>query len=65
MGYRIKELRKLKGWTQDQLAKASNVSRQIISALENDSNTITTTKTLNKIANALGTTVDALFLASL
>lgn len=62
MGYRIKELREAHGWTQAQLAAASNVSRASISELENNDMKTTTTKTLYKIASALGTTVDALFL---
>lgn len=62
MGYRIKELRKARGWSQAQLAAASKVSRAIISGLETDDMKTTTTKTLYKIASALGVAVDALFL---
>ncbi len=61
MGYRIKELRKSKNMTQEELAVKSGVSRTIISLLESDEDRITTTKTLCKIATALDTTVDSLF----
>lgn len=64
MGYRIKDLREEKGFSQEELALKSNVSRATISALENDDCKITTTKTLLKIAEALGTSVEALFFAN-
>lgn len=61
MGYRIKEVREGKGITQEKLAELSGVSRGTIAALENGSEKITTTKTLVKIAEALGTTVEKIF----
>lgn len=61
MGYRIKELREALHMTQEELSSKSNVSRGTISALENGTERTTTTKTLSRIANALGTTVDRLF----
>lgn len=62
MGYHVKELREAVGMTQEELAEKSGVSRMTISALENkDCNT--TSKTLRKIAEALGVTVDRLFFA--
>lgn len=61
MGFRIKELREAANITQEELAAKSNVSRGTISALENGTERTTTTKTLLRIANALGTTVDRLF----
>ena len=61
MGYKIKEYRESLNMTQDQLAEASGVSRGTISALENGTVRATTTKTLLKIAQALGTTVDRIF----
>ena len=61
MGYRIKEFREARGMTQEELSQKSGVSRTIIVALERNSLTNTTTKTLLKIAEALGTTVDELF----
>lgn len=47
--------------TQEELAQKSGVSRGTISAMENGSNKETTTKTLIKIARALGTSVDNIF----
>lgn len=61
MGYRIKYLRDELKMTQEELAEKSGVSRGTICGLENDENRIVTTKTLLKIAKALGVTVDALF----
>lgn len=62
MGYRIKEVREEKNMTQEELSQRSGVCRTIISGLENGTTRATTTKTLTKIANALGTTVDQIFL---
>ena len=61
MGYRIKEVRESIGMSQTKLAERSGVSRGIIWALESDPKAVTTTKTLQKIASALGTTVDKIF----
>lgn len=61
MGFKIKEHREALGLTQDQLSEASGVSRGTISALENGTVRATTTKTLLKIAQALGVTVDQIF----
>ena len=63
MGYRIKEARDAKGMTQETLAAKSGVSRGTIVALESGEAKTTTTKTLVKIANALGTTVEEIFFA--
>ena len=64
MEYKIKELREKAGLTQEQLAEKSGVSRTTIAILETKNDHTTTTKTLLKIANALGTTVDAIFFAN-
>lgn len=61
MGYKIKEFREARKMTQEQLSAAAGVSRGTISALENGTVRATTTKTLLKIAEALGTTVDQIF----
>jgi putative transcriptional regulator len=61
MGYRIKEFREKIGMSQTTLAKRAGVSRGIIWMLESDTNNVTTTKTLKKIADALGTTVSNIF----
>lgn len=63
MGYRIKEVREKRGLTQVQLSEQSGISRATISGLESGSEKVTTTKTLNKLAEALGVTVDELFIA--
>lgn len=62
MGYRIKELREEKNMTQVQLAEKSGVSRAIISGLESGRSTVTSTKTICKIAEALGCEVGSIFL---
>lgn len=61
MGYRIKEFREQSEMTQEELALRSGVSRGTICALENGTERTTTTRTLLKLAAALGTTVDQLF----
>jgi len=63
MKYRIRELREAKGITQEELSRKSCVSRATIWALECGENKITTTKTLLKIADALGVEMEALFYA--
>lgn len=62
MGYRIKEVREAKKMTQEELSKKSGVSRGTISALENGTVRTTTTKTLARIALALDTKVENIFL---
>ena len=61
MGYKIKELREAMKMTQEELAEKSGVSRGTISALENGIDRTTTSKTLVKLAQALDTTVDRIF----
>ena len=61
MGYKLKEIREEKGITQEELEKASGVSRQTISAIENNDSYQAKTGTLIALARALGTTVDKLF----
>lgn len=63
MKFRIKERREALGMTQEELAKASNVSRGTIVALESGRNRTTTTKTIDRIAKAMNTTVDRIFFA--
>jgi len=62
VGYRIKEVREAKKMTQEELSKKSGVSRGTISALENGTVRTTTTKTLARIALALDTKVENIFL---
>ena len=61
LGYNIKLARERAGMSQVELSKKSGVSRVTIWALETVPDYVTTTKTLYKIAEALNTTVDALF----
>ena len=63
MPFKIKEARKEKGFTQEELAKRANVSRATIIGLENGTITVTTTETLTKIAGALDKKVSDNFLA--
>ena len=61
MGYKIKEKRKEKNMTQEELAAKSGVSRATISGLDNGTVRATSSKTLVKLARALDTTVDQIF----
>ena len=60
--FRVKEEREKKGMTQEELAKKAGVSRTIISGLESGTINVTTTKTLKKIAEALGKNDSDIFL---
>ena len=61
MGYRLKEIREEKGITQEELEKKSGVSRQTISAIENNDAYQAKVGTLMALAKAMDTTVDNLF----
>ena len=61
MGYKIREMREKVSMTQMELSRKSGVSRTTISNLENGVENVTTTKTLSKIATALGVKVEELF----
>lgn len=61
MVYRVAEIRKLQGMTQEELALKSSVSRTIISGLESGTLKTTTTRTLEAIARTLGVSVTDLF----
>lgn len=61
MESRLKEFRKKKGLTQDELSEKSGVSRTIISFLENGRTDCTMTSTLTKLADALGEKVTTIF----
>lgn len=50
---RVKELRKLKNWTQDELSFRAGIARSTLGNLETVQNDITFTK-LNEIAKAFG-----------
>lgn len=61
MGKKLKKCRIERDMTQEELARRSGVSRQTIASIEKDGAGSATTKTLAKIAEALGTTVAELF----
>lgn len=61
MESKLKEFRKKKGLTQDELSEKSGVSRTIISFLENGRTDCTMTSTLTKLADALGEKVTTIF----
>lgn len=58
---KIKDLRKKKNISQEDLAKKSGVGRTTISALETGKATVTTNSTMQKIAEALGESVATVF----
>lgn len=61
MGYRLKEVREEQKMTQEELERKSGVSRQTISAIENNRCGQVMSGTLIALANALGTTIDKIF----
>lgn len=61
MKNKIKYYRELKGWSQEELAKRSEVSRTTISGLENETINVTTNTTMDKISDALGVSTIELF----
>lgn len=63
MPYKLKELRKQRNMSQEDLSKAANVSRQTIVNLENGEPVNTTTATLRKLAEALECSVGDIFCA--
>lgn len=58
MGEKIKELRMEAGLTQEQLAERCGLSRATINAIENGKYDSVIVKTLAKIADALGVTLN-------
>lgn len=60
LGTLIAELRKAKGWTQERLAGLAGVSHSTISRLERGGTKAPREVELGRIADALGTTVEAL-----
>lgn len=61
MGYKIKEVREEKRMTQEELAKKSGVSRSTIVGLEKGTISDVKMSTLQKLASAMDTTVQAIF----
>jgi len=62
MAYKIKEIREKKRMSQAELAEISGVSRATIIRIESADNVVINTKTLDKLASALGVSVRTLFL---
>ena len=58
---RVKEEREIQGMSQEQLSNKAEVSRTIISELENGKTDVITNVTLEKIAKALGKKVTDIF----
>lgn len=61
MKFRLKEIRKKHGMTQEELASKSGVSRVTISLIESGKSNSVKTWTIAKLADALGEKVTALF----
>lgn len=61
MGYKIRDRREYLRMSQEELSAKSGISRQTISSIENNPEKSVSTKTLEKIASALDTTVGNLF----
>ena len=58
MGQRITALRKMKGWSQHELADATGISRQHVGMIENGKLVNVAFVTIQQIAESLGMTVD-------
>ncbi len=61
MKTKIKYYRELNHMTQEELSAKSDVSRTIISGLENGTLEVTTNTTMKKLSNALGVGIVELF----
>ena len=59
-GRLIRQIRKSKGWTQQQLATAAGVSQSVIAELESGTRSSASLVTLKRLATTLEVTVDAL-----
>jgi len=63
LGYRVKEERLKHLWTQEELADKSGVSRVTINAIETGKTENVLVNTLRKIADALGVSIEDLFIS--
>lgn len=64
LGERLKALRKSRGWTQENLAEVSGLTRSHISRLERGDIELPSRARLLRLADALGTTADDLLTAA-
>ncbi len=62
MTYRIREIRENLGITQAELAEKAGLARATVWKLEVEDDVVTTTKTLERIADVLGVDLKDLFL---
>ncbi len=60
LGQRLRHLRELAGLSQNELAKRANVHRPLISVLESGKQRSVTLETAQRLAQALGVTLDFL-----
>ena len=60
IGRNVARMRKVKGWSQSELARRSGVSQAFISSLEGGRRGKATTDVAEALAKALGVTVDDL-----
>lgn len=60
IGKRIKDFRKLKGWSQQKLAEKTGLSFNTITRIEQGVGNSPTLKTLIKLADSLGVGLDEL-----
>lgn len=61
MGQNLQSIRESQQMTQEELAAKSGVSRATISGLENGYDRYPSTKTVIKLANALGVTAQSIY----
>ena len=61
MRFAVKEMREQVGMTKEELSDKSGVSLKTISELEDNSTVLCNTKDMTHIADALGVSVDRLF----
>ena len=61
LGKKIRETRKLKGYTQEELAERSDISYKNIQYLESKNPTCPSLRTLNKLAKAFNLSLSELF----
>jgi len=60
LNQKVKEFRKKKGWTQQKLAEQTGLSFNTITKIEQGIGDSPTLKTLIKLADALGVSIDEL-----